>query len=143
MSTKPAATHRKISTAFFHWRLIRYAPWPFALLLVSDLLFYGSRVVPGLIEKAAFDKLTNATPVQLDILALIALYISVELGRAVANLGDAWAAWTLRGLGGALLQRNLLAAALRRPGALAPPVSSGEAINRYRDDVAEAVSYTI
>ena len=36
---------------------------------------------------------------------------------------------------GALLRHNLLAAALRRPGALTPPVSSGEAVNRYRDDV--------
>ena len=76
-SGKPA---RKISTAYYNWRLIRYAPWPLLLLIAGDLLFYGSRVVPGLIEKAAFDKLTGAAPVQLDIWALIVLYVSVELG---------------------------------------------------------------
>lgn len=137
MSKHTTAPSRKIGTAFYNWQLIRYAPGPLLLLLVSDLFFYGSRVVPGLIEKGAFDRLTNAAPVQLDIWALIVLYVSVELARAVAYLGDAWSAWTFRGLVGALLQRNLLAATLRRPGALAPPVSSGEAINRYRDDVGE------
>jgi ATP-binding cassette subfamily B protein len=139
MSTSTTSTpkSRKISTARFNLRLIRYAPGPFLLLLISNTLYFGSRVVPGLIEKAAFDKLTNAAPVQLDIWALIALYVSVELGRAVVNVGDNWYSWTFRGVVGALMRRNLLAAALRRPGALAPPVSSGEAVNRYRDDVDE------
>src|SRR5437763_16068795 len=119
MSKNMATTPRKIGTAFYNWRLIRYTPWPLLLLIASDVLFYGSRVVPGLIEKAAFDRLTNAAPVQLDIPALIALYVSVELGRAVAYLGDAWGGWTFRGLAGTLLPRNLFAAALRRRAALA------------------------
>src|SRR5919204_614549 len=138
-----SASHsgRKISTAYYNWQLIRYAPWPLLLLIVSDLVFYGSRVAPGLIEKTAFDRLTGAAPVQLDIPALIALFVSVELGRAVAYLGDAWGGWTFRGLVNALVQRNLFAAALRRPGALPPPVSSGEAIFRYHDSVGETADF--
>ena len=135
------ANRRKIGTAYYNWQLIRYAPGPLLLLIASDLLFYGSRVAPGLIEKVAFDRLTGAAPVQLDIAALIVLYISVELARTVAYLGDAWGGWTFRGLAGTLLLRNLFAAALHRPGALAPPVSSGEAINRYREDVAETADF--
>ncbi|MEA2575603.1 MAG: ATP-binding cassette, subfamily bacterial [Chloroflexia bacterium] len=141
MSKKMTANSRKISTSLYNWRQIRYAPWPLMLLIACDVLFFGARVVPGLIEKAAFDRLTNAAPVQFDIPALIVLYISVELGRAVAYLGSAWGGWTFRGLVGTLVQRNLFAAALRRPGALAPPVSSGEAVNRYRDDVAETADF--
>jgi ATP-binding cassette subfamily B protein len=106
-------------------------------VVLGDLLFLALGVVPGLIEKAAFDRLTGAAPVQFGIPALIVLYVSVELGRAAAHLGDAWGGWTFRGIVGTLLRRNLFAAALRRPGALSPPVSSGEAINRYRDDVGE------
>src|SRR4051794_13408609 len=98
MSMKTTAKGRKISTALFNWRLIRYAPWPLLLLIASSVIFFGSRVVPGLIEKAAFDKLTNATPVQIDIGTLIVLYISLELGRAVVNLGVPWGGWTFRGL---------------------------------------------
>src|SRR5215210_2812215 len=136
-SAKAEGQRRKVSTAFYNWRLIRYAPRPLLLLVAGDLLFLALRVVPGLIEKAAFDRLTGDAPVQFDIPALIILYVSVELGRAAAHLGDAWGGWTFRGIVGTLLQRNLFDAALRRPGPLTPPVSSGEAINRYRDDVGE------
>ncbi len=141
MSKKTTANSRKISTALYNWQQIRYAPWPLLLLILGDLLFNGAWVVPGLIEKAAFDRLTGAAPVQFDIPALIALYVSVELARAVAHLGDAWGGWTFRGIVGTLVQRNLLAAALRRPGALPPPVSSGEAVNRYRSDVGETADF--
>ncbi len=132
-----ASNQRKISTAYYNWRLIRYAPLPLLLVIAGDLAFIGAGVVPGLIEKAAFDRLTGSAPVQLDIPALIALYVSVQLARAAAHLGDAWGGWTFRGLVNTLVQRNLFAAALRRPGALAPPVPAGEAVNRYRDDVSE------
>jgi len=141
MSTQPVDRSRKLSTAYYNWRLIRYAPWPLLLLIAGDLLYFGLRVAPGLVEKAAFDRLTGAAPVALTIPALIALYVSVELARAVAYIGDAWGGWTFRGITGALVQRNLFAAALRRPGALPPPVSSGEAVNRYRDDVAETADF--
>lgn len=136
-AAKGSGQSRKISTAFYNRQLIRYALRPLLLLVAGDLLFLALRVVPGLIEKAAFDRLTGAAPVQFGIPALIILYVSIELGRAAAHLGDAWGGWTFRGIVGTLLQRNLFAAALRRPGALTPPVSSGEAINRYRDDVGE------
>ena len=135
------ANSRKISTAYYNWQQIRYAPWPLLLLIAGDSIFIGSRVVPGLIEKAVFDRLTGAAPVQFDIPALIVLFVSVELARAVAHLGDAWGGWTFRGLLGTLVRRNLFSAALRRPGALPPPVSSGEAVNRYRDDVAETADF--
>src|SRR5437667_6271648 len=106
-AAKAKVNSRKIGTALYNWHLIRYAPWPLLLLIAGDLVYYGSRVAPGLIEKAALDRLTNAAPVRLDVPALIALYVSVELARAVAYLGDAWGGWTFRGLVDALVQRNL------------------------------------
>ena len=60
MSKKTAAVNnRKISTAFYNWRLIRYAPWPLLLLVTSDLLFYGSRVAPGLIDTPVHAKFST------------------------------------------------------------------------------------
>lgn len=136
-----AANSRKISTAFYNWQLMRYAPWPLLLLIAGDMLFLALRVVPGLIEKAVFDNLTGASQARFDVWTLIALYVSVELARSAAHLGDAWGGWTFRGLAGTLLQRNIFAATLRRPGGLTPPVSPGEAINRYRDDVGETADF--
>ncbi|NJN17256.1 MAG: ABC transporter ATP-binding protein [Oscillochloris sp.] len=44
---------------------------------------------------------------------------------------------------GARLRHNLLATLLRRPGALPSPVPVGEAISRYRNDVAEVTDFPL
>jgi ATP-binding cassette subfamily B protein len=121
----------------FNRRLIAYAAGPFAVHAVLQIFYLGSRVLPGLVEKAVFDQITGASPVTVSVSALVALYISIGLARMVATYGETWAGWTFRYTVGALLRRNLFAAHLRRPGAAAPPISAGEAVNRYRTDVGE------
>jgi ATP-binding cassette subfamily B protein len=101
------------------------------------LAVFVLQVVPGLIAKTIFDTLTGAQTAILNLWWLIALYASVELARLVITLSAEWSGWTFRYVVGALLRRNLLASILRRPGDNALPVSSGEAINRFRNDVAE------
>jgi len=118
-------------------RLIAYAAGPFAAHAVLQIFYLGSRVLPGLVEKAVFDQMTGAAPVTVSVVALVALYISIGLARMAATYGETWAGWTFRYTVGALLRRNLFAAHLRRPGAATPSISAGEAVNRYRTDVAE------
>jgi ATP-binding cassette, subfamily B, bacterial len=122
-------------------RLITYAAAPFAAHAVLQIFYLGSRVLPGLVEKAVFDQMTGATPVTVSVAALVALYVSIGVARMVATYGETWAGWTFRYTVGALLRRNLFAAHLRRPGAAAPPISAGEAVNRYRTDVAEVSDF--
>ena len=121
----------------FNRRLIAYAAGPFAMHAVLQIFYLGSRVLPGLVEKAVFDQITGVAPVTVSVVALVALYISIGLARMVATYGETWAGWTFRYTVGALLRRNLFAAHLRRPGAAPPPISAGEAVNRYRTDVGE------
>jgi ATP-binding cassette subfamily B protein len=123
------------------WALIRYGRGPFALHAVLQVFYLGSRVLPGLLEKAVFDRLTGAAPLAIGLGALIALYVSVGLARMVATYAETWAGWTFRYTVAGLLRRNLFAAHLRRPGAALPPVSAGEAVNRYRNDVAEVSDF--
>jgi ATP-binding cassette subfamily B protein len=132
-----------MNTWWFVWRLIRFAPGVFALQSALIIFYLGVRVVPGLIEKAVFDTVTGAAPVAVGIPALVALYVSVGLARSIATYGETWAGRTFRYRVGALLRRNLMAAHLRRPGAAALPASSGEAVNRYRDDVAEVADFPL
>ena len=132
-----------MNTWWFVWRLIRYAPGLFLVQSILQIFFLVVRVVPGLIEKAIFDSITGAAPATLSVAALIALYVSIGLARMVAAYGETWAGRTFRYRVGALLRHNLLATHLRRPGALAPPVSPGEAVNRYRDDVAEVADFPL
>ncbi|HRA66446.1 MAG TPA: hypothetical protein PL187_10520, partial [Caldilinea sp.] len=132
-----------MNTWWFVWRLIRYAPGLFLVQSLLQIFFLSMRVAPGLIEKAVFDTITGAAPAAVGVPALIALYLSVGLARMVAAYGETWMGRTFRYRVGALLRRNLLAAHLRRPGAATPPVAPGEAINRYRDDVAEVADFPL
>lgn len=125
----------------FMWRLITGAREPFAAHAALQIFFLGSRVLPGLVEKAVFDKITGAAAVQLDLWALLALYLSVGLTRMVASYAETWFGWTFRYTAAARLRRNLFAAHLRRPGAAPQPVAPGEAVNRYRSDVAEVCDF--
>jgi ATP-binding cassette subfamily B protein len=123
------------------WRLIRYSPWSFVILLVFALLFIGGQVVPGLIERAIFDKVTGQAPVRFDVTALIAMYIAFALARLLMLFGYGQAGYRFRMVVGALLRRNIIASILRRPGATVMPVAPGEAISRLTVDVDEVSDF--
>ena len=133
-TTIPART---IKTWPLNWALIRYQPRPFVVHSVFLILFTIAPVGLGLVEQAVFDTITGSAPAALGVWALVALYISIGLAQLAFSFGSVWGDVTFRyGVGG-LLRHNMFASLLRRPGALPPPVSSGEAISRYRDDVGE------
>jgi len=132
----PAATPHRIGVWPANLGLIRYARQPFAMHAVLQVFVLGSVVLPGLIEKAVFDTMTGAAQAGVDLWTLIALYAGIGLARMASVYAEAWAGWTFRYTAAALVRRNLFAALLRRPGALAHPIAPGEAVNRYRYDVA-------
>jgi ATP-binding cassette subfamily B protein len=130
-----------LNTVQLNWRLIRYQPWRFAAHTLFHVLFNVGLVALGLIEKAVFDGVTGDAPASPGVWTLIALYIAVGLVRLAASFPDIWYAIVFKRLCGVWLHQNLLGAQLRRPGALAPPVTPGEAVNRYNDDVAEVCDF--
>jgi ATP-binding cassette subfamily B protein len=132
---------RTIKTWPFNRALIRYQPWTHALHWALQILFTIAPVALGLIERSVFDTATGAAPATLGLPALIALYISTGLAQLAISFGAVWADVTFRYRVGGLLRHNMQASLLRRPGALPPPVTSGEAISRYRDDVNEVSDF--
>ena len=143
MSAVAQKPSRRLKTWPFNWRLITYRPWPYAVFCLFHILFFGLQVIPGLIEKSIFDSVTGAAPATLNIWGLIALYTSVELGRQATSFGEIWGDVTFRYTTGALLRLNLFASMLRRPGAKALPVTPGDAISRFRDDVNETSDFPL
>jgi ATP-binding cassette subfamily B protein len=152
------SVRRLLPTWPFVRQLIRYAPGLFVLQSVAQIFYLGVRVLPGLIEKAIFDAITGAAPVDPNgfattsattgivapaVAALLALYLSIGLARMVATYGETWAGYSFRMVTGSRLRHNLLAARLRQPGAVRPPLPAGEALNRYRDDVAEVCDFPL
>jgi ATP-binding cassette subfamily B protein len=136
-----------MKTWTFNWRIICYRPWPYAANVVCHILILLMPLLPGLIEKSIFDTLAGATPgvaaATPSVWALLGLYVSAELARLMLSFGETWGDVTFRYLVGGLLRTNLMSGILRRPGALGIPMTSGEAINRFADDVGETSDFPL
>jgi ATP-binding cassette subfamily B protein len=141
MSRAHPADERRFATWPFNWALIRHSPGIYAVHCVFHILFLAAPVALGLIEKSVFDTITGAAPARIGVWALVALYVSVGIARLAVSFADIWGGVTFLYTVGAMLRQNMLASLLRRPGALPLPVTSGEAISRYRTDVAEVADF--
>jgi ATP-binding cassette subfamily B protein len=123
------------STAFFMSRLFAYHPLPQVISGLFWVLFHSWPLFPGLLAKAFFDTLAGQAPAGLTLESIVALMVALALVRVGFVYGEVhvgtFTGFRIRGL----LQHNLLARILERPGAKALPGSVGEAISTLRDDV--------
>ncbi|MBI3732134.1 MAG: ABC transporter ATP-binding protein [Chloroflexi bacterium] len=137
MTTSIPQARPTLETWPLNLRLIRYCAGPFAIHCAFVLFVFGLQVAPGLIEKAVFDTLSGNAPAAPGVWGLIALLVATEVARLGGTVALEAYGWTFRGTVNALMRRNLLASILRRPADRALPVSPGEAVNRFRNDVSE------
>jgi ATP-binding cassette, subfamily B, bacterial len=135
-----------LSTPHFLWRIMRYDWWNFTAHSVLCIIGFGLQVVPGLVVKQIFDTISGAAPSTrgADLLwGLIALYVGVEVARVLLLLGSEYYGWSFRLVVSALLRSNLFSAILRRSSDQALPISSGEAVNRFRTDIGEVSDFPL
>ncbi len=123
------------ATAFFVVRLIAYRSLQFAVVALCWILFHSWPLLPGLLAKAFFDMLEGHAPAGLTLESIVALVVAAGLARIGIIYGATLSTWPWHFRVQGLLQRNLLARILERPGATAVPGSVGEAISTMRDDV--------
>ncbi|HEX2326179.1 MAG TPA: ABC transporter ATP-binding protein [Chloroflexota bacterium] len=138
---------------WFQWRLLRFRPRLWALNVLFITTVFLLEAAPALLAREFFDALPALTQAPSGtagggtawgwlwwILALLALS---AVGRAACVFGLSLTNGPFVLTSMALLQQNLLAGILRRPGASALPASPGEAISRFRDDVNETAEFMI
>jgi ATP-binding cassette subfamily B protein len=146
----PASSTDSIRTLAFFGAIIRYQAGVFALHSLFAILIFALQLAPGLLVKTVFDTISGEGPaitgrlLGMDLLWwLIVLYGLVEVGRLFLAIGYEWYGWSFRLLVAALLRSNLFASILRRRSDQALPVSSGEAVNRFRSDVGEVADFPL
>lgn len=131
-------TGATVGTARFLWRMATFRPW---IYLGDDLLWTGvycARLLPGLIAQQAFDALQGGAPQTSALVWFTAAFVGAGLAEAVVNTaGWMWDVHFRFGVS-AVLQRNMLAEVLRRPGARALDRTPGAAQSVFRDDVEHA-----
>ncbi|HEX5414962.1 MAG TPA: ABC transporter transmembrane domain-containing protein, partial [Chloroflexota bacterium] len=126
-------------------QILRLARFRLARYLLSGLfastLGYVFPLIPALIVRDFLDALTGPMPAGLDPWSLLALLVAVAVGNLAASVGMVFFEESTQLLVAALLRRNVLRQILEQPGARPLPASTGEAISRFRDDVAYIVGF--
>jgi ATP-binding cassette subfamily B protein len=128
------------------WRLVRYRPIWYTANAVVWSLIYLLPIVPGMLTKQFFDWLSAPESVQLGLWAILALLIASAAVRGGLVILGCFTDVNFRMRIGGLLRLNMLRHILKEPGARAIPVSPGEAISNFRDDVdqtEEAISWSV
>lgn len=123
------------------WSLIRFRPTYLAVNLLGRGYFIAMRLVPGLLTQQVFDQLTGAETAVVNLWSLLALIVAVEVSRMVGNVTGGWGGALTRNTNAMLLRRNILQNLLQRPGAKPLPVSTGDAISRLDDEVADFADF--
>jgi ATP-binding cassette subfamily B protein len=124
----------------YWWRLVRYKPGLyFGVFLMRIFIFCVAPQATGLLIRDLFNTLTGSSQLGFTPYALCGLLVAVAVARACVTLCDIMTEWTWNYLAGSLLRHNMFEHILNQPGARALPDSTGEAVNRFRDDVDEVV----
>jgi ATP-binding cassette subfamily B protein len=135
-----------MNTYQYLWRLIMYRPIRYLVNAIAWTVIYLAPIAPGLITKEFFDSITGSSALGYGVWGLIALLMAAAVGRIVLIVIGFITDVNFRFRMGMLLRRNLLEHVLKQPGARAIPVSPGEAISHFRDDVdqsEEAASWSV
>ncbi len=124
------------------WRqLLNLARGARRLYLLHAVLWSAMNLLsllPGLIARAFFDALTGQARLPIGTAGPLVLLGMVAAAQAVLLLIAGFVEITLRFTVSGRVRRNLLRGVLARPGAIALPFSTGEAISRFRDDAYQA-----
>ena len=123
------------------WALIRYRPGYFLINLLGSSFFIATELIPGLILRRFFDELTGQAAATLGLMTLIALLVSAQVTRALANLLGEWGGWRVRSTNGVLMRANSLDNILRKPAAAPIPIPSGDAIHRLDEDLGDFADF--
>jgi ATP-binding cassette, subfamily B, bacterial len=135
-----------MKTHQYLWGLIMYRPVRYFLNALAWTVIYLAPIVPGLVTKEFFDSLTGNSKLGYGIWGIVALLMAAALGRMMLIFIGFITDVNFRFRMSMLLRRNLLEHVLKQPGARAIPISPGEAISHFRDDVdqsEEAASWSV
>ena len=123
------------------WSLIRFRPGFFLLNLIFVSYFLTTRIVPAWLQKSYYDELTGDTNLGLPLLGLLVLIVLFELTRMGASMIGEWGAARVRAAAQSLMRKNIVRAIMRKPGAVALPVPTGDVINRIDGDLADFADF--
>jgi ATP-binding cassette subfamily B protein len=119
----------------YYWKMMSFRPWLYTFNLSCIIGFFVLAQIPALIARDFFNRLNLPSGPNLWWLGVYLLMILISQVTAITLCQ--FTNSPVMFSGSTLVQKNIFGRILELPGAHNLPASSGEAVNRLRDDVDE------
>ncbi len=119
----------------YFWQLMRATPLVSAVNFFFNALYTTLPLLFGLIMRAFFDTLSGQAATGWNVWTLVVLFLVTRVAVQIGELGAAGTSAYHYSIIETLLRRNFLRTILGAVG-FAPPLSSGEMVNRFEEDTA-------
>lgn len=129
-----------MNTAHYLWRMVRYLPWLYALDVFIWLLIRVLPLIPGLVIQQFFNTLQQAGHLNTGLWFLLMIIAANCVANVTLIMSIALVDNRIQFSLSRLVQNNVLAYILDRPGARAIPVAAGEAQNSLTEDSRQPIS---
>jgi ATP-binding cassette subfamily B protein len=139
-------TQPQAPTARLGKGLVAYRKGHFFLNMAGWATMWVLPVIPALITREFFDRITGDDPAGFTVGTLVAIMVAYGFGRITLMVAAMWNDIHLTFRVSSLMRRNMLEEIFALPGAQSMKESPGEAISRFRDDVdeiQESFSWTV
>ena len=139
-------TERQVPVARLGKGLIGYLKLRYAINALGWAAMWVIPVIPALITREFFDRITGDDPAGFTVGTLVAFMVAYGVGRITIMVLAMWNDIHLGFRISTLMRRNMLEQIFALPGAQSVKESPGEAISRFRDDVdevQESFSWTV
>ncbi|MET7707319.1 ABC transporter ATP-binding protein [Micromonospora sp. NPDC005413] len=123
-----------MSTIRATFALIRFAPGWYALNAFLQILRSGFPLIPALVVREVFDRLSGTPGLSPGLWLLFALLVGAVLARVTALFASVAVDGRTSSMTNGLLVRNALDRIFRRPGAQTLPHTTGSTVNRVTTD---------
>ena len=130
-------TSQEIPTARLGKGLMTFRKGRYLVNVLGWLIMWVIPVVPALITRSFFDRITGEDTTGFTVATLVAIMVGYGLGRIMIMALMMWNDIHLAFRISTLMRRNMMEQIFELPGAQSMKESPGEAISRFRDDVDE------
>ncbi len=139
---RPAPLPPPDQTAFRQaLRIAAARPWLFAVSMALFATFYALPLLSGIVQRAVFDTLSGHARAGLNVWTLVALWFGAQILPLVFSYFTPWAFGTFTSASRLMIRTNMMGWIMFARGARPSPGTPGEALSRFRDDVAEVIAF--
>lgn len=132
-----------MNTCYFLWRIVRFNLVRFAIFGFFMTALYLLRQVFPLVIREILNELTGDEVIGFGFWTLIAFIAATGFARIISWLGMHYHAVTFEMFCSAHLMNNLFGEILKKPGAQSRAFSTGEIINRFKEDATNIVDFLV